>query len=1632
MTKQKKGIDYFIVAKEDINISDYRIIKKIEDGNYAVVYRAKDKNNQDLILKVSRENILEFNELIAREFQILSRFQHPNIVPVFDFGTTKDGLSFFTLEYIRGKPINECFQKFSQEFLKAIIQVLNGIGAFHNKGFIHSDLKPEHILYNAEEKKCVIIDFGFAGVSTHRIKEYGTIGYVAPEVLKGIGFDQPSDLYSLGVIIYEILSGKRPVKPYKQISDVPDQINNVIKRLLADEPSLRPAVPELYEVFSHYLLKEVIETPYYNVRLPITGFVRNSELIDNLFQLKGGTAVVTGDMGSGKTRLLKELKYEFLFRDYEVFFYTGEKPFHDTLCNYVGFKDIDFSHKEDKYQVYAEITERVLMYGKNKKLVIVVDDLDNLGDYELGLFRYIGHSLKGTSISMLGAGKSDPRIKNLNFFELFLNPFSIQEIKELVDKTFFQIGVKGEKDLTWFIQWLYQHSGGNPLFITEILKTLYNENVLYYISNKWEIDTELLKKIKIPGQIEEIIYQRLRGLNPEEAKLLKVLALTDCLLELRTLQKIISAQVEVELEVLKMLGLIREEHINGKRFFSLSNQIIKIILEAEIKNVEATGIIKKIISAIEEMKPMDKSFYPVLARLCERIDYKEKTFRYFLISAETAEESKDYKDAIEYYKKILTWAKELEPGHYLEFLLNMAELYFKIGDNQNAIEYYKGVIEKSNNLLKIKSLSGMGKVYSTTGEHNLAIQYLQKALNNIKDKKTKEYIEINNCLAYSMTYLNDLDKAEKLLMESFAIAREIKDYESEAEAMYYSASLEWFRNEFEKGKEICQNLIAFCEKHKLNKQYAYTTNLLSSFYIQTGDMEQGLKYIERAIKGFEQIRDTDAFVNALINQGLLYARKGNIFITQEIYIKALLNAFKTDNKSNWTIIFVNLAGIYEEAGRFDKALEHYENCLRIEPGSIYGNYGLAMVCLKMGDFDKAKHILEQKLIERHEILYIIGLATVYNIMGRKKDAEELLNNALEQLEKKDFEPSAITEVYLIVSVLFYEKGNYEKAIFYAEKLKNINYKSYRESLIAECMIHLGRFRLKNIDKIDINGDLKNLKEKGFMYDYALLKRLYIEAIIDTGFEPEKTKEITQEIDTLEQNLASIGAELELQRTQKLKLKIYPILVSECSKGRISPQYLGIFSNLAELINTNLGDEDFVDNILDLVIKATSAERGAIFIKVDDKMEFIAGRNIDKKTIKDAGELSKTAIEEINKNKMVFVPNALEDPKFNIRKSVVLNQIRSILCMPLAIGENIVGAIYLDSKMIGSMFGEQDREFLLTTAKILASVIDKSRTFKRLTEELTQLRDGVVMEIGKGYILGRSRAIKEIYRLINDVGPSDSPVLITGETGVGKGMIARLIHYKSKRKDKKFVSINCGTIPETLLESELFGYKRGAFTGAVTDKKGLLEEGEAGTVFLDEITNTSPAFQAKMLEAIEDKIIRRLGETQTRSINVRFLFATNKDLEIEVEEGRFRRDLYYRINVFVIRIPSLRERIEDIPALAQFFLELKSKEMNKKIASFSPDAMRLLKEYPWPGNVRELQNVIERAVVLARSDFITPEDIGFHKTKAEISPLTEVKKDVLLEALSATNWNVKKAAQILGIGRRSLYRYFKKYKITRQK
>jgi Nif-specific regulatory protein len=520
-------------------------------------------------------------------------------------------------------------------------------------------------------------------------------------------------------------------------------------------------------------------------------------------------------------------------------------------------------------------------------------------------------------------------------------------------------------------------------------------------------------------------------------------------------------------------------------------------------------------------------------------------------------------------------------------------------------------------------------------------------------------------------------------------------------------------------------------------------------------------------------------------------------------------------------------------------------------------------------------------------------------------------------------------------------------------------------------------------------------------------------------------------------LRSLGARPDAQRADELIETVTHVSATMRLKARGREEYLKVFHHISDLIGLSLEKDDFFERVLDSLIDVIKAERGLLFLVQHGKLIPAAARNVDHTTLDDATAISHSVLRKVRRQgETVFSADALTDPRFNSANSVMLHKIRSLLCVPLRVENRVIGTIYVDSRATAHLFLEEDMNLLVSVAKLLAPTIDKSAAFKRLQEEMSALREDVLVDAATGYLTGRSKAMKEVYRVIDRIAPSNCTVLLTGETGTGKGVLARLIHAKSARRATRFVSINCGALPENLFESELFGHARGSFTGAVKDKVGLFEAATGGTVFLDEISNTTLGVQAKLLQVLDEKVIRRVGETEPRLVDVRLICATNRDLIQEVRAGKFREDLFYRMNGVTVNVPPIRERTGDVALLTDYFVRRYATQLDKQVEGCEERVLEVFANYAWPGNVRELQNVIERSVIMAQKHRITTDDLGTQfaglesRTESSLGKRQRFERQEVVNALRATGGNVSKAAELLALHRRQFQRLMLRYKIDR--
>jgi len=484
--------------------------------------------------------------------------------------------------------------------------------------------------------------------------------------------------------------------------------------------------------------------------------------------------------------------------------------------------------------------------------------------------------------------------------------------------------------------------------------------------------------------------------------------------------------------------------------------------------------------------------------------------------------------------------------------------------------------------------------------------------------------------------------------------------------------------------------------------------------------------------------------------------------------------------------------------------------------------------------------------------------------------------------------------------------------------------------------------------------------------------------------------------------------------------------------------LALLFEIGQILDRTMDLRDVVHPVLKAIAKHTGMVRGTLTLVDRDTGELVieAAHGLSsgqrERGRYQAGEGVTGRV--VRTGRPMAVPKVSEEPLFlnrtKARDDLKKTEI-SFICVPIKVGNEVIGALSVDRLFDDKTTLDEDVRLLSIIASMIAQAIrlrqEAAEDQKRLLDENTRLQEQLKDRFRPANIIGRSGAMQAVFDMIAQVAPSETTVMIRGESGVGKELVAHAIHYNSPRSSKPFIRVNCGALPETLIESELFGHEKGAYTGATSQRKGRFELAHGGTIFLDEIGDLSPHTQIRLLRVLQEREFERVGGTETIAANVRVVAATNRNLEEQIEKNEFRQDLFYRLSVFPIHLPALRERRTDILELANFFVEKYSKASGKRIKRISTPAIDMLTRYHWPGNVRELENCIERAVLLSQDDVLHGHHLPPTLQTAEASntvmkgtleeTLDRVEREMIVEALKNCRGNKTKAAAALGITER---------------
>ncbi|MCK4333431.1 sigma 54-interacting transcriptional regulator [candidate division WOR-3 bacterium] len=1642
-------------------------LKKLGEGAGSVVLAVKNETTgKELAFKLATRQ--DPTHRLEQEFAILARLDHPGIVRVYESGFYK-GCPYFTMELIKGKPFNRFMDEHRSEpgFIELFLGVL-GEGAItladiHQEGVVHADIKPANLLVQ-ENGKPVLLDFGFAEdyLLSHTAEPRGTLDYVAPELFLGREMSPAADVYSLGAMAYEGLTGKilwgkkslpdlirakfkTPPGFSKQKPEIWGDTEELILRMLQPDPALRPAAGEILTVIEKLIEKKErieVEQPGIAPRLCFGGREEElSELERSIFEEKRAL-LLEGSSGIGKTRLLREFLFRALLQHHNTLLVTGRAGYlslTEHLAAALGLAR-EQTHAEEREHRY----EMIFQAARKAQLdAVMIDAPTDLSPDEEECLGFLARGFEGKIGVVI---PQVPQRIHPSAYKIELKPLKEETILEMVSRTF-----EGLREKNALASALTSIGEGNPRRMNELLEVLYHEGWLRR-KKRWVYESPVEEK-NLAEKLAEWLGARIEGL-PEESKLvLSTLATAEGPLPSPLLQSALGkSDTPLILLNLTNVGLVHSFPYRNVPHYELKNDLVGQYASAALAAKDKKNLSKKLAEALEDMcreiwnedpSAWDNSYLVHLASLYFKAGVMVKARRYLVPAAKRLAAAYDFDQARGFLKDALS-AKPAR-NERMETLLELGRIANIEHNAQEAEGFYTQALPLVEEDLESEAdiLLRIGLAYQRVKDLDRAQDFFNRSEEFLKDSSSALKYQLLSARGWNALERGKLNQAQTFFQQSMKIAS--SSYEQRSVQYDLAWTLFLKRNPSEALK-YARTALELSEIEDDKSAICRTSLLVADVLNNLGRLKEAEDHVERALGLTRKMGYPIMTSRVLHHKAQLFSKAGRYREARSVAHQAIEVLGKLKDRYQIALLALFEAQRSMDIGDWERAeqghLELWQATQKTSSLNSLAPYVLQSWAelhrLKGRPLPAKRMLVKAKALASsrgdESVLPWIGIThcRISLAEGDYSGAKKLLKGCKSLLDKKGDVYAEFHVGLLETEISLWEGKDAVKSA--SELIKGIEKNGFENlrgktlRLLGRALIASDRFR-EGLVKLHESAEV--LKSQEALYEQGLSLYTIAEAMFEKTGYTEESISILQEAQII---FERIGAARNLQRIKSFRAEHF---ADWRKQAGLPTEYLKSLKRVSELINYRLGEENFMLDLLAIVLELTGAERGMVFMMDEDELYSVASKRMDTTTTHDARRISRTVIRRIQHGlKSIYTPDATKDGRFNRSQSIMLNDIRSLMCIPLRTSEKLIGTIYLDSREIG-LFDAEKTLYFDALGNLLAATIDKSAEFARLREELVLARKRKPWE-ETGIVIGTSPAISKLCSQLERIAQSDTNILLEGETGTGKGVFANMIHEQSPRRKREFCSINCGILPEGVFESELFGHRKGAYTGATEDRLGLLEAADGSTVFFDEITNTSLAMQAKLLEVIEERIIRRLGESKKRYVNLRFIVATNRDLKDEVREGRFRDDLYFRINTVTLSLPPLRERREDIPEFINFFLKKFSTEFNKNVTEIANDVMQALITYPWPGNIRELANVIERAILLARGRVITRDllDQRFfpvvpHTTKTLREARQIEEKELIRRTLFETRGNVTRTARRLGISRQHLSRLLKCYEIPRK-
>jgi len=1678
----------------------YRIEQFLGRGGIGSVYLSRDLAEEKARVAVkmltAKNPVGPEVDSLREEFSVLSRLRHPNLVQILDFGVSDEsGVPYLVEEYVEGEDLYRVTESWTlKEILRLLVVLCRVVQFLHIRGIVHGDLKASNALLPAREtdpEKLKVLDFGLAiqPEGSRKISAAGTLAYTAPEILLGKSSGPRSDLYSMGILFYQLLARRLPFEDedpgfliQKHLQGVVDLrpierleggagLVQLVRALLEKDPAKRPSSAEdvirLVSVAGGEDYSGASGAPLESY-FSAARFVGRDQEIEHLHQCagqvresgRGKSIFIIGESGAGKSRCMEELKIWALLEGWRVVEgncrageersygayrqvlartegFSGtlqERSQQSSLFRFeeharpAGFLSLDTSTETAAGQFRDHLTREIVRRLSGKPTILMLHDFHWADEATTAVLEYLTSDVQAhpilVCVSLRAAeGEQGPvgrlienSIRQLRAESLALEPLSEEAVSALI------ASMTGEVELADSIaHWFWKASGGNPFFVEEILKHLVDRGLLWREEGKWKLGEEMLGLLEAPKSVAVVLRDRLERLSAKAREMANWLAVIDRSVRKDDLRAIVSlkpTEFEQGVEELIARQMIRREGKEGLELVEFQHALISEVIRADLSPRKRCSMHRIIGETLEQQYGAEGHVQELALHFTEG-RAGDKAVRYALEAAAQCRAVFANETALHF----LEYALKNKGGSTREELcqaaIDAADACCALGIPKRAIRLLNAelkLVRSVNTVVRARMLLQLTSAYQHSGDLGMLESTAKRGLRLTQLSNCSGDGVIRGLLLSSLAYCRLFQSRPKdgLLILENALRSPKDEIPVKLEGRIHSLNALLHR--------VSCNLRAACrsaEKAISALDPSEEIHLLSALsnhgfcLVALGRFPRAIQQHSRAAALSESIRSVVSRSQALGNLAECLCRAGLIKEAIEVSERAHKVVSDSNNPAISYAFSAILAEIKICSGDYRSGAQILDDLSRVcqrnlallTVGQVH--YLRALLSFELGSFDEVhEHLKKLEQINSAEAPiyeYELGQilkARIYCIQDHARKAILLLESLLKAATKKHW-PYQISLIKLRLAEVFIKEARIEQA------QKHVS-KSLRLAEAMQCLplMSLGHF-LQGV----INAKIATATEKSGSEDSAIEEYETALRLAETSINFEVSYRTNLELAKIKYALSDDQACLShanraLQILSDQESRIPPestrtfrnafghdqmrsqltLLIESCNRRQgflrsaeigMNEEQLRVLFRVSHAINSIKDLDTLLNEIVDLLIQSLGMERALLFLrsKSTDKLCLATGRNIRGEALQHAEAISQSVLRDVSLHGRPFVSaNARADPRVSSMESVVSYQLGTVLCAPLKANGRVIGIIYADHSSAVESLSESTISLFAAFCNLAAVAIDNALAHRQLLEEKTELQQHL-RQVREGYpeIVGQSVAIQQLRERIAAVAASPLDVLITGESGTGKELVARAIHRTGRRSAAGFVPADCGSFSESLVESELFGYRKGAFTGSTENRAGLIETANGGVLFLDEIANLSLKLQAKLLRVLQEREVRRIGETAPRKIDIQVVAATNRDLRKEIDKGRFREDLYYRLNAMEIRLPALRDRLEDVPLLLDWFLANAVKEEGRS-KRFSPEAFGFLSSYSYPGNVRELRNIVLSCYYTAKGSVIELADL----------------------------------------------------------